>query len=62
MMTDREVWVRAVAILAEYGETTADYIVERLSTVLDDDVAVQEWRRVAAALDQINEAAAFGPN
>ncbi|MEG3083688.1 hypothetical protein U1707_08540 [Sphingomonas sp. PB2P12] len=52
--------MRAVAILAEHGTTAADYILSRLSDVPDDDVAAQEWRRIAAALDEINRAATFG--
>ncbi len=32
---------------------TADYIVDQLSDVLSDHVAVEDWRRVAAAVDEI---------
>ena len=32
---------------------TADYIIDRLSDVLDDHVAVEDWRRIAAAVDMI---------
>lgn len=52
-VTDREVWIKAGAILAEHGAMTADYIIDRLSDVLDDHVAVEDWRRIAAAVDMI---------
>lgn len=53
MMTDREVWVQAGAILAKHGKMTADYIIDQLSDALGDRVAVEDWRRVAAAVDAI---------
>ncbi len=46
-------WILAGEILAEHGEMTADYIIGRLSDVLDDRVAVEDWRRIAAAVDEI---------
>lgn len=52
-MNDRDVWLKAGAIVAEHGELTADYIVEQLGEVLDDGVAVEDWRRVAPAIDEI---------
>ncbi len=56
MMTEREVWVQAGAILAEHGELTADYIIDQLSDALGDRIAVEDWRRIAAAVDIISEA------
>jgi hypothetical protein len=56
MMSDRDVWMRAGAIVAEHGAMTADYIIDQLSDVLDDHVAVEDWRRVAAAVDEITGA------
>lgn len=56
MMTEREVWVQAGAILAEHGELTADYIIGQLSDALGDRIAVEDWRRIAAAVDIISEA------
>lgn len=53
MMTDRDVMVKAGEIFAEHGALTADYIIEQLGDVLDDGVAVEDWRRVAAAIDEI---------
>jgi len=56
MMTDRDVWVKAATILAEHGELTADYIIDQMTDALGDRVAVEDWRRVAAAADAISEA------
>lgn len=56
-MTEREVWIKAGEIVAEHGEMTADYIIDRLSDVLDDAVAVEDWRRIAGAVDAISDAA-----
>jgi hypothetical protein len=56
-VTDREVWIKAGAIVAEHGTMTAEYIIEQLSDVLGDHVAVKDWRRVAAAVDAISGAA-----
>ena len=58
MMTDREVWVKAGSIVAEHGELTADYIIQQLGDVLGDRVAVEDWRRIAAAVDAIGDATA----
>lgn len=55
-MTEREVWVRAGAILERHGDMTADHIIDELSDVLDDDIAVEDWRRIAAAVDAITGA------
>lgn len=35
-MSDRDVWVRAGAIVAEYGTGAAAYIITQLCDVLDD--------------------------
>jgi hypothetical protein len=56
MMTDRDVWMKAGAILAEHGAMTADYIIDQISDALGDRIAVEDWRRVAAAADAISEA------
>jgi hypothetical protein len=52
-MSDREVRIKAGAILIKWGPMTADYIISHLSEVLADDVAAEDWRRVAAAVDEI---------
>ena len=56
MMSDRDVMVKAGEILAEHGALTSDYIIEQLGDVLGDRVAVEDWRRVAAAVDRITDA------
>lgn len=61
-MTDRDVMVKAGEILAEHGTMTADYIIDQLSDVLDDSIAVEDWRRVAAAVDEIIAISPYGPN
>ncbi len=55
-MTDREVWIVAGEIMAEYGDQTADYIIDRVSDALGGRVAVNDWRRIACAVDAINGA------
>jgi hypothetical protein len=54
-MEEREVWIQAGAILAAHGELTADYIIDQLCDALGDRVAVEEGRRVAAAVDAITD-------
>lgn len=56
MMTERDVMMKAGEIFAEHGATAADYIIDQLGDVLGDRVAVEDWRRVAAAVDEITEA------
>lgn len=56
MMTDRQVWVQAGAILAEHGEMTADYIIDQLNDALGDRIAVEDWRGVAVAVNRITAA------
>jgi hypothetical protein len=55
-MSERHIWISAGVILAEFGDRTSDYITDRLGDVLADAVAVENWRRVAAAVDAITGA------
>ena len=55
-MSERHIWISAGVILAEFGDRTSDYIIDQLSDVLADDVAVKNWRRVAVAVDAIADA------
>ncbi len=55
-MADREIWIQAGAILAEHGDMTADYIIDRLSDALGDRIAVEDWRRIAVAVDRFKAA------
>ncbi len=55
MMTDREVMMKAGEIIAEHGALTSDYILGQFSDALGNSVAVEDWRRIAAAVDAISE-------
>lgn len=57
-MKDREVWIQAGAILAKYDECSMQYIVDQLCEAIGDRVAVNDWRRVAAAVDAITSVTA----
>lgn len=46
-------WVKAGAIVVDHGTLTADYIIAQLGDLLADHLAVEDWRRVAAAVDAI---------
>jgi hypothetical protein len=56
MMTDRDVWVKAGEIVAEHGTMTTEYIIDQVSDALGDRVAVEDWRRIAKAVDAITDA------
>jgi hypothetical protein len=52
-MTEREAWLKAGEILVQRGDFTAEYIIMHLGDLLNDDAGIQDWRRVAAAVDAI---------
>ena len=52
-MSDREVWFSASEILTEYGPGAIAYIVDQVSCAIADKIAVEDWRRVATAVDAI---------
>ena len=56
MMTNRAVYMTAGAILAEHGKMTGDYIIHQVTGALNELVAVEDWRRGAAAVDEITGA------
>ncbi|KQM50070.1 hypothetical protein ASE69_20885 [Sphingomonas sp. Leaf208] len=56
MISDRDAWMKAGVIVAEYGTLTTDYIISQLGDVIDGNVAVEDWRRVATAVDAITNA------
>ena len=56
-MEDREVWIQAGAILASYGAMATDYIIDQMIDALGDRIAVENWRRLSAAVDAITNAA-----
>lgn len=45
--------MQAGAILAAHGELTTDYIIDQMSDALGNRIAVEDWHRVAAAVDRI---------
>jgi hypothetical protein len=55
-MSERDVWISASVIQSEFGDRTSDYINVQLNEVLADAVAVENWRRVAAAVVAITGA------
>jgi len=52
-MGEREVWIRAGAILAAHGEHTQDYVLDQMVDDIGDAVAVKDWHRIAVAVDII---------
>jgi len=54
-MTDREVWLKAMAIVEAHGTMEAAPIVDTILDVLGDTPQENDWARVAAAVDAINE-------
>lgn len=55
-MTDHEVWEKAIAIVAQFGNDEAELFAARLGEMLGDTAAPEDWRRVAAAVDAITDA------
>jgi len=55
MMTDREVWLKAMAIVKTHGTMQAAPVMDTLLDVLGDDPHWADWARVAAAVDVILE-------
>lgn len=61
MMTERETWLKAMAIVEEHGTLEAGAAMGTLMDILDDESECSEWAeliRVAAAVDAIAEAPA----
>ena len=55
-LPNREIWLRAGTILSEHGDRSSVYIIEQLTESLGDVVAIENWRRVSAAIGYINDA------
>jgi len=53
MMTDREVWLKAMAIVEMHDTVEAAPIVDTILDVLGDKPHENDWARVAAAVDVI---------
>ena len=55
MMSEREVWLKAMAIVEAHGTMESAPIVDTILDVLGDKLHENDWARVAAAVDAINE-------
>lgn len=53
MMTEREVWLKASEVVAAHGNEAARYVLNSLGNVFASSDRVEDWRRVAAAVDFI---------
>ena len=57
-MSDRQVWYTASEILTKHGSGAVAYIIDQVSCVLATKTAVEDWRRVATAVDAIVDCSA----
>jgi len=55
MMSDREVWLKAMAVVEAHGVTEAAPVMDTLLEILGDDCQDGDWMRVAAAVDDISD-------
>lgn len=55
-MTEREIWEKAGAIVAQFGNDDEEQFAVRLAQLLRDTACPEDWRRVAAAVDAITDA------
>jgi hypothetical protein len=55
MMSDREVWLKAWAVIETPGSLESAPVVAMLLDIMGDDSEHYDWARVAAAVDAINE-------
>lgn len=55
MMSEREVWLKAMAIVEARGNLQASQIVDTILDVVGDTPHEHDWARVAAAVDVIIE-------
>jgi hypothetical protein len=55
MMTDREVWLKAMDIVERHGTVESASLVETLRTVLGEEPERSDWARIAEAVDIIAE-------
>ncbi len=52
-ISSREIWTKAGMILDQHGDGSADYIIDQLDAAFGDMGAIEDWRRIAAAVDYI---------
>jgi hypothetical protein len=56
MMSERDVWLKTAEIVAAHGTMTADFIIGLVGGALGNCITIEDWRRIAAAVDAITEA------
>ena len=54
-MSDREVWLKAWAVVQTHGTLESAPVVATLLDRMGDDPHTSDWARVAAAVDAISE-------
>ena len=54
-MSNREVWLKAWAVVQTHGTLESAPIVATLLDVMGDDPHHSDWARIAAAVDAIND-------
>ena len=55
MMSDREVWLKAMEIVEKHGTVESASLIETLRTVLGEEPDRGDWGRIAEAVDIIAE-------
>jgi len=56
MMSERDVWHKAMTVVRTHGTMGSAPVMDTLLDVLGDDPHWADWKRVAEAVDAINEA------
>jgi len=54
MMTARQVWLKAMTIVETRGTVATASMVDTLMETVSDEADLQDWARVASAVDTIN--------
>ena len=54
MMTVRQVWLKAMTIVEARGAVATASMVDTLMEIVSDEADLQDWARVASAVDTIN--------
>jgi hypothetical protein len=52
-MTDREVWIVASGLLAEFGSHPGEHTIEQMMEFPGAPQTIADWHRVSAALDAL---------
>jgi len=53
-MTVRQVWLKAMTIVEARGAVATASMVDTLMEIVSDEADLQDWARVASAVDTIN--------